>query len=282
MSTQKLDNLKHVIQMIISDSIIDAKLIKTILEIPAEIFDNSSINLTLQKIADLLDVNGDGKYTVEDFEILGEELKKGDVNLYVHILSTLFGLVYNFSRLSKMKLSTDEIINISIKLVLYGILIPIMKCQDVSAWAKQINSKGKTNLDSLFVLLEAIYMFLITAESVKNITECIIKFISTRCNCCCKGSTQDKTDVLTEKNITNVKLSVLDVMRTKTRGSNNVNINATVTDAVAVPEPVAIPDPVVVPVPVVVTEPVAVPDPVAVTTIVTDNTTSVETHSTSV
>lgn len=232
MSTQKLDSLKQIIQMIISGSSIDAKLIKSALEIPTEIFENSGINTTLQKIADLLDINGDGKYTVEDFEILGEELKKGDISLYVHILSTLFGLVYNFIGLSKMKLSmsTDEIIDISIKLVLYGMLIPIMKCQDVSVWAKQKNSKGKTNLDSLFVLLETIYTFLITAKSVKDMINSVIKFLSTKCNCCCKGSLQDKTDILTEKNITNVKLSVLDIMRTKTRTSNKIS-DVPITDA---------------------------------------------------
>ena len=220
MTTQKLDNLKQIIRTIISNNNIDINLVKSSLNIPAKFFEDSDINSTLQNIAELLDVNGDGKYTVEDFNLLSAELKKGDVSLYVNIFSTLFGLIYNFSKLSKITLSTDELIEISIKLVLYGILIPIMKCQDVAVWAEQTNSKGKTNLDSLFDLLETIYVFLMSAESIKNITENIIKFISTKCNCCCKGSSQDKTDIITERHITNVKLNVLDIMQTKNKNKH--------------------------------------------------------------
>lgn len=217
----KLENLKEVIQLMINRGSVTVDIVRKVLEIPQKIFEGTDAMSTLQKIAELLDVNGDKKYTSEDFILLNQQLQQGNLGLYLSMVSILSGLVHTAAQLNKLNLTTDEIIELSIKLILYAILIPVMKCENIADWAKEIavQSTGKSNLDCLFDLLEIIYTTLVNSQAVKNVVGKVINFIGTTCWLSCCKSVTDKSDVITVQNMPKVEHEVLGMMKTKNTSS---------------------------------------------------------------
>jgi len=242
MSTNKLDNIKQVVRLMLDGNSTNVTIIQRTLDVPMKLFEDTNIDETLKKIAHILDFNGDGKYTAEDFELLGKEISKGNLSLYVQIFSTLSGLVYSAIQFSKLKLSSDDVIDITIKLVIYSVLIPIMNTKNISEWANQ-KTGDVTNIDSLFNLLEQVYMFLTTAECVKDAANNVISFIKKSCMLCCGKNMQDKAEIKANENLIITKSTVLDVMKIKMRNKLPTSILISTPSTTLVPPPPPPPPP---------------------------------------
>ena len=236
-ATSKLENLKEITKLMIYHGTVTVEIVRKVLEIPQKIFEGTNADTIIRKISELLDVNGDKKYTYDDFILLRQGLKEGKLDLYISMISILSSLVHSATQINKLTLTPDEIVDLSIKLILYAILLPVMNCENISEWAKETSTAGQTNLDSMFELIDVIYSTLIDSIAVKNAVGSIIKFIGTKCHSCfscfaCCTAVNDKSDVIVASNMPKVEHEILNMMKVK----NSLSVtNSTATELLSRP-----------------------------------------------
>lgn len=209
----ELDDLKVLFTNLTQNETLNVNDITNALKIPSDLLMDVKILEILSQIASFLDFNKDGKYTSDDFVLLGKELQKGNMGVYFQILTTLIGLVYSATKIRKLNVNADNVLDITIKIVLYCCLVPITQNNNVRKWATEKDTSGKTNADNLFDLIQMIYTTLKSTEEVKKATNDIINFI--KGGCCCKGNTAEKADAVAQEKLDTVKISVLGILETK-------------------------------------------------------------------
>lgn len=190
--------------------------IRQALKLPVMIFEGTGLDKSLLTIANVIDRDHDGNYTANDFKLLAEDFKNFNLSLIGQAVTTTVSLLMSIIKLKNLKLSDEQIISLIINLILYATLIPIMTSKNASEWANQITgSDNKTNLDCLFEFLDIVYTFLISADFVKDAVKSIINFISKKCSCCCKKSSNETLNALREQDIIMLKARAYDDMQAK-------------------------------------------------------------------